>query len=478
MSVPPLLLYGLLSVTHAPGWSVPMITQDTWSYISLQDEEILVTGTDTLHQVWSVINNEARIGYKVYNPDGTVILPETMVSNDVWSAYSTSCIVNEESVALFWREGVPVWYSLRNSVGSELVPASLLFADSYVNRPNVEASSDSLGRIHCVFEISAGVCYAVYDPGTGEMFRDTIPGSDSDISNICVDGNRVHIFYTAGYALPAYIQYDLSGNIVITPVELIQGLDFFYPQSSVTVDNDGNFWCFLRYSKEGVSGIFLSFVKINSETGTVMLEKEIVTPNLGSWFMNIMPGPGGETLYLMWLAYFQSDHYVYFSIIDKEGNFIEEPYPAYDYSDEEVQNLFCLDAATNCFGDVFAVWSAYFPDIDPNAYYVVMGWLDHNWVGVEESKTAPVTPTSLSLTCSANPFEETVIISFEGTQIPEQLMIYDTSGRLVRRLHYTGGGSFLWDGRDSQGEEVPAGCYTVRAVSNAELKSLTIVKTN
>lgn len=473
-----LLLSSLISVTYAPGWSAPMITQDSWSYISEQDERIQVTGPDTLHQVWSILDNESRIGYKVYMPDGTVIYPETMISNDVWSAFSTSCIVNQDSVALFWREGVPVWYSLRDRAGSGLAPTSLLFSDSYVNRPNIEASSDSLGRIHCVFEISVGVCYAVYDPVTGEMYRDTIPESDSDISNICVDGNRVHIFFKAGYAIPAYTQYDLSGSINIPTTILLQGLSDLYPQSSVAVDNDGNFWCFMYSLKQNDSGYVLSVIKVNGSSGDVLLEKEIETPSLGSWFMNIMPGPGGETLYLMWLAYFQSDHYVYFSILDKDGNFIEEPYPAYDYSDEEVQNLFCLDATTNSLGDVFAVWSAYFPEVNPNAYYVVMGWLDHNWVGVHESETAPVIPHIPSLTCSSNPFEESVIISFEGAQIPEQLIIYDTSGRLVRRLQCSGEGSFLWDGRDSQGEEVPAGCYTVRSVSDTELKSLTIVKTN
>ncbi len=471
-----LLLSSLISVTYAPGWSAPMITQDSWSYISEQDECIQVTGPDTLHQVWSIIDNESRIGYKVYLPDGTIIYPETMVSNDVWSAYSTSCIVNQDSVALFWREGVPVWFTLRDNTGSELLPSSLLFPESYVSRPRVEASADSLGRLHCVFEISAGVCYAVYDPGTGEMFRDTIPGSNSDVSNICVDGDRVHIYYTTGYAIPAYIQYDLSGSIIIPTTILLQGLSDLYPQSSVAVDNDGNFWCFIYYLKQNDSGYVLSAIKVNSSSGYVLLEKEIEIPNLGSWFMNIMPGPEGETLYLMWQAYFQSDHYVYFAILDKEGNFIEEPYPAYDYSDEEVQNLTCLDATINSDGDVFAIWSQ--GDVQVGGYWIVMGWLDHNWVGVEESETAQVTPASLSLTCSVNPFEESVIISFEGAQIPEQLMIYDTSGRLVRRLHYTGGGSFLWDGRNSQGEEVPAGCYTVRVVSDTELKSLTIVKTN
>ena len=453
-----------------------MITTNQWSDNSEQWERIEVTGTDSLHQVWHDFNNQSRVGYKVFRPDGTVIFPETMVSNDIHASYPTSCMVNQDSVALFWREGAAAWFTLRSNSGSMLIPTTLLFPESYVSRPRVEASSDSLGRIHCVFEISAGVCYAVYDPGSGEMYRDTIPGSYSDVSNICVDGSRVHIFYTAGYDLPAYIQYDFSGNIVIPPVELVQDLDYLAPQSSVAVDNDGNFWCLLNYIVQGAPYPVLHALKIDGESGAVLLEQEVGTPNLVGWFMNIMPGPGGDTLYLMWLAFFQSDHYVYFSIIDKEGNFIEEPYPAYDYSDEEVQNLTCLDATINSDGDVFAIWSQ--GDVQVGGYWIVMGWLDHNWVGVHESETAPVIPDIPSMTSSSNPFEESVVISFEGAQIPEQLMIYDTSGRLVRRLHYTGEGSFLWDGRNSQGEEVPAGCYTVRAVSDTELQSLTIVKTN
>jgi hypothetical protein len=420
------------------------------------------------------MDNEARIGYKVYKPDGTVIFPETMVSSDVWSAFSNSCLVNEDSVALFWREGVPVWHSLRNSVGSQLVPASLLFADSYLNRPNVEASSDSLGRIHCVFEISAGVCYAVYDPGTGEMFRDTIPGSHSEISNLCVDGNRVHIFYTAGYAIPAYIQYDLSGNIVIPATELILGLEDLYPQSSVTVDSDGNFWCFISCLKQSGSGYVLSMTKVDGESGEVLLDKEIVTPNLVGWFMNIMPGPGGDTLYLMWLAFFQSDHYVYFAILDKDGNYIEEPYPAYDYSDEEVQNLTCLDATINSDGDVFAVWSQ--GDVQVGGYWIVMGWLDHNWVGVHESETAPVIPDIPWLTCSSNPFKESVLFSVEGSSVPEYLLVYDTSGRLVRTLPSINGNTFLWDGFSSESVATPAGLYIVVSGDRTSSISTQIVK--
>ncbi len=471
-----LILSGLFLMTHAPGWSLPIITTDMWSYSSQQDKSIQVTGTDTLHQAWNRFNQESRIGYKVYLPDGTVLFPETMVSNDVGSTYTTGCLVNEDSVALFWRVGAPAWYTIRDSSGAELVPTSLLIPDSYVSRPRVEASSDSLGRIHTSFEISDGVCYAVFEPGLGEVFRDTVPGSLDDISNICVDGNRVHIIFTADFDLPAYIQYDLEGNIVIPPVELVQGLADLYPMSSVTVDGNGNFWCFLYYATGGATSYVLSTVKVDSETGDVLVIKEIETPNLCAWFMNILPGPDGDTLYLMWLAFWQSDHYVCFAIIDKDGNFIEEPYAAYDYSDEEVQQLASLEAVTNDDGDVFAIWSTYFPEVHPNAYYIVMGWFDHNWVAVEESTSEPVDVEPFVLQSSTNPFTESVTITVQGAIIPDQLLVYDFTGRLVRTISLISGNAFLWDGCDSEGNELPAGAYTIHGTSACNTATIQVVK--
>ncbi len=474
--LPSLVLSSLFLVTHAPGWGEPIITEDLWSYSGQQYKSIQVTGTDTLHQVWGSFNQETRVGYKVYLLDGTVLFPETMVSNNVWSGIPTSSLVNEDSVALFWREGAPAWHTIRDSSGAELVPISLLIPDSYVSRPRVEASSDSLGRIHASFEISDGVCYAVFEPGVGEVFRDTIPGSLDDISNICVDGNRVHIIYTAGFDLPAYIQYDLEGNIVIPPVELVQGLDFLAHESSVTVDSDSNFCCFLRYSREGVPYQVLSFVKVDSNTGEVLVLKEIETPGLAMLHPTILPGPGGDTLYLVWLAHFQSDYYVYFAIIDKDGNFIEEPYASYDYSDEEVQQLGVLEATVNEDGDVYAIWSTYFPEVHPNAYYIVMGWFDHDWVAVEESSTSPVGTDPFVLQSSSNPFTESVTITIQGAVVPAQLVVYDFSGRIVRTISSSSGNTFLWDGCDSEGNELPAGTYSIRGTSAGITATTQLVK--
>ena len=472
--LPSLILSGLFLMTHAPGWSDPIITTDMWSYSGQQRKTIQVIGNDTLHQAWNRFNQESRIGYKVYLPNGTVLFPETMLSNDVGSTYTTGCLVNEDSVAVFWRVGAPAWYCVRDSSGAELVPTSLLIPDSYVSRPSVEASSDSLGRIHASFEISDGVCYAVFEPGVGEVFRDTIPGSIHDISNICVDGNRVHIVYLAGYALPAYIQYDLNGNIVIPPVELVQGLDFLAHESSVTVDSDNNFWCYFYYSREGVTGYVLSLVKVDSETGDVLVLKEIETPNLGAGYINILPGPDGDTLYLMWLAYCQGDHYVYFASIDKDGNFIEEPYAAYDYSDEEIQQIEALEAATNDDGDVFAIWSQ--GDVEVGGAWIVMGWFDHDWVEIEESTSEPVAIDTVVLQSSTNPFAESVTITVQGAIILDQLLVYDFTGRIVRTIFSSSDNAFLWDGCDSEGNELPAGAYTIHGISACNTATIQVVK--
>lgn len=469
-----LLLPALLSVTHAPGWSYPMITTDVWTYYGSNWQRLEVTGSDTLHQVWQGFNNETRVGYKVYQPDGSVIYPEIMVSANVWSAYTSSCLVNQDSVALFWREGSTAWFTLRDSDGSELIPRSLLVPDSYVNRPRVEASADTLGRIHCVFEISGGVCYAVIDPGLGEVFRDTIPGSEQEVSNIYVDGNRVHIYYRAGYAVPAYVQYDLAGNIQVPEVELVQNLQFVALGSSVTVDSDRNFWCFLRYVPDEEPNMVLSLIKVDGLTGQVLLVKEMETPNLGTGDANIIPAEGGESLYLMWLASYLGDQYIYFAIIDKTGGFLEEPYVAYDYSDEDVQQLNCLDATSNDAGDAFAIWNAYFPDIDPYAYHIVMGCFDHNYAGITE-EDVHLTP-DISLSSSSNPFSTSVSFHVEGSTTPSHLIIYDTSGRLIRTLDHSGEGCYFWDGCDSQGNEVPVGSYIVAVQCGAERTALRVVK--
>jgi hypothetical protein len=468
-----ILLAGSILVTHAPGWSNPLITTDMWSYMSGQYKVLQVFGTDTLHQVYNDFNQQTRVGYKVYLADGTVIFPETMISNDAWSGYPTGTLLGGDSIAFFWRQGVPSWYCVRDSVGGEVVPTSPFQSDPYYNRPFVEVASDSLGRIHTVTVIPEGVLYAVSLPGMGEVWRDTVPGSQHETAGIQVDGNRVHIIYRIGYATPMYVQYNLEGNITIPAVTLITGLANLYSLFSMALDGNGDVWYFTKATR---STNYITLFKVDGATGEVLIsDQEIETPGTSENSLVILPDPSGTKLHLMWIAGDgQGGYWVYHSVIDTDGDFIEVPYSAYDYTDEELQNISTLEATINDLGDVFAIWSQ--GDVEVGGYWIVMGWFDHNWVGIGEEGTGPIEPGDFRLVYSQNPFTESLTITVEGEPVPGQLAVYDFTGRIVRTIFRNSDNTFLWDGRSSIGEELPAGTYVIQGASAGQLTSVKVVK--
>ena len=85
-------------------------------------------------------------------------------------------------------------------------------------------------------------------------------------------------------------------------------------------------------------------------------------------------------------------------------------------------------------------------------------------------------PGMLSLHPSANPFSSSVTITCEGEALPGQLMVYDLTGRLIRSLSDRQGSSFLWDGHDGSGEEVPTGTYLIQGAVEGRVSSLRVVK--
>jgi hypothetical protein len=436
---------------------------------------VIVLSSDTLHQFWERYNQETRIGYKVYLPDGTVIFPETMVSGDVWSINPTATLIHEDSIAGFWRQGVPAWYCVRDCAGGEAVTTSLFQSDPYYNRPNVEVASDSLGRIHAVTVIPEGVLYSITEPGLGEVWRDTIPGSQHETAGILVDGSRVHIIYREGFATPMYVQYNLEGNITIPAVTLITGLANLYSLFSMALDGNGDVYYFTKATR---SYNYISLSKVDGATGEVLIsDKEIWDPQYSSASLITLQHPAGDLMVLMWIEDADEGHLlVKYAVIDTDGDFIEAPYSAYDYTDEELQNISTLEATINELGDVFAVWSAYFPEVDPNAYYIVMGWFDHNWVGIGEEGAGPIEPSDFCLVHSQNPFTGSVTITVEGEPIPGQLAVYDPSGRIVRTVFRNSENTFSWDGRSAEGDELPAGTYVIQGASSGRLASVKVVK--
>ena len=453
-----ILLSGSFLVTYAPGWSPPLITTDMWSYIGGQYKTIQCIGQDTLHQSWDAFNQVARVGYKVYLSDGTLVFPETMISNETWSGYVNSAIVDSDSVAITWREGSPAYYTAREHDGSVAVPTSLYIPDPWVDYPNVHTCSDSLGRLHSVFTIWDGsvknVGYAVIEPGVGEIWRDTIPGSYS-IPAILVDGYRVHIVFRGEDLWPDYIQYDLDHNITVPTVSLIEDLTYIYPRYELAMDNEGNLYCFFILSQ---GNLHLSLFKIDGSTGEILIDDKIILQSSNLTSQSILTGPSGDCLYLMWIGVMAggSPRYVMFSVIDKNGDFIEEPYAAYDYSDEEIQQIEVLEATTNEDGDVFAIWNQ--GDVQVGGSWIVMGWFDHNWLAIGEEETGTnVNPPSICSSC--NPVTGSVSFTVAGV-FPNELEVYDISGRLVATVPVSSNAAF-WDGNDASGEQLPYGVYRV-----------------
>jgi hypothetical protein len=465
-----LLITCLTLVTNAPGWSYPVITINDW-YPGVFYKDIELTDSNHIHQVWDIFENEVRVAYKIILPDGTELYPETMISNDVFASYPTTVIVGEDSVAAFWREGGPAWHQVREHDGTVAVPTGMLISTPYVIRPSVHASGDTLGRIHATFETTEGVCYGVFEPGIGEVFRDTIPDSRST-SQILVDGDRVHITFNGMDLMPDYIQYDLEGNVTVPTVSLVGDLNQFRIYWTMAVDNESNLYCLFKVSR---TYYYISLFKLNGSTGQVMIYDKMIHAPQGFNYQRILATPSGDSFYLMWIEDAITDlpKHIKFAMIDKNGDFIIEPYSAYDYTDEEIQQLQVLRAVTNEDGDIFAVWDQ--GDVEVGGSWIVLGWFDHNFLGVEEPEEE-ISAETLFISASQNPFTETVSFMYTGSLNPQNLLVYDLSGRLVRTLEPCEDETFFWDGNDYSGNPVSPGTYLVRIQAGESTANLRITR--
>ena len=275
-----LLILTLSSVTHAQGWSYPVISIDVPKYGDYQRKDILVTDGNHIHQIWSKYEGDTRVGYNVLYPDGTQIEPDRMLSQDTWASYVSLSHASDSTVIAFWRQDfAPIWYSVMDTEGNTLIPPTLYSSEGWYSWPLIDSSPDSLGRVHIVRNLPDGsICYSVLDPGVAELFRDTIPDSWQQ-SLVLVDGDRVHIKYN-GYPdeCARYIQYDLDGNVTIPPIEVVDVELNGSDRCSMTVDSDGNAMIFLVETPSPSPSYprFMSLYKIHKDTGTLLIDQKII----------------------------------------------------------------------------------------------------------------------------------------------------------------------------------------------------------
>ncbi|MCK5036822.1 MAG: hypothetical protein KAS73_13085, partial [Candidatus Sabulitectum sp.] len=296
-----ILLLSLSGVTPSPGWSYPVLLTDSCNtqrpvqFLHRDDQE-------RFHLIWAGMNDENRIGYKIFSLDGTTLYPETMISRNTTSAY-LSTMITGDSLYAFWREYSPIYYSVRSlSDGSEIVPATYLFT-TYTLYPYIRACPDSLGRLHVLYNDGGDVRYAVWDPEPGSGFttvRDwKIEGADAG-GVLLVDGNRVHIVVEdPDYHTYEYLQYDLDGNTTVPLIDFTPDDIYTSRDPKLALDLTGNL-----IVVEEVSTSYVIW-KIEKTSGFLLVDqKEIVAaspPEMGlSQTFLLRQVPGTNQYYLVW----------------------------------------------------------------------------------------------------------------------------------------------------------------------------------
>ena len=476
-----LLTLAVLGVTPGPGWSEPFVATEEPNS-GFKKQFIARDSQGRFHLLWEDYKDNARIGYKVFLMDGTTVVPDTMVSRDTSSGFLYDPPHYSDSLFAFWREYNPVYYCIRSlEDGSEITPATYLFTE-YTDYHRIRACPDSLGRLHTIRNIGQDVYYAAWIPKEGGGFEEEygwfIP--DAWVSAVLlVDGDRVHVVYqTYQDATPHYLQYDLAGNLTVLPYDFTADEFETYRFPELAVDCNRDLIVVTKVHRIDETP-FYAFWKLDGASGSLLVdEKCLVESNIPemdiSSHMDMAPYPGNEMFYHVWKDGWGSSKKLWYIFFDNEGDMIVEPTMAYDYTDEDPEDLRLPNCEVDDEGNLYVIYGQ--GEEEPIfGCYPTFGWFDHNYLGIEGDPEAEL-PPPISLAASCNPFSESVTIHVEGSPVPGLLEVYDVSGRKIASLEAGEHGAFTWDGTDSSGEELPAGSYIVRGASEGRLASISVVK--
>lgn len=452
-----ILLLTCLGVTPGPGWSNPILVTDSANTI----RRVQYINRDSLgrfHLIWAGFNDESRIAYKMFLLDGTTVYPETMISRDTQSYYLTVEAMRDSLMA-FWREYSPIYYAIRSPKdGSEITPATYLFTTS-TNYPYIRSSPDSLGRLHVLYNVGSDVYYAVWIPAPGSGFITEyewkIEGADAG-GVLLVDGNRVHVVVQDPvYHTYEYLQYDLEGNTIIPLTDFTEDDINCSRYPELNLDSDGNLMVV-----EDVADSYVLW-KLDKMTGATLVDEKVIVSDFPpemhvstSYILRHLPGT--EEYYLCWTDGFYRRK-IFNLLMDGDGNVLVDWHIAYDYSNEDPEDLGFINGIVDDEGNLYIVYAQVEtePQID---YFPTFGWFDCTYLGIEEEEPA-VTPNSTLISASCNPITDSVCFKVTGTTTNE-LEIYDISGRLVTTLEVSNSSAF-WDGKDASGERLPYGVYRV-----------------
>ena len=99
------------------------------------------------------------------------------------------------------------------------------------------------------------------------------------------------------------------------------------------------------------------------------------------------------------------------------------------------------------------------------------------WLSVEEEEQASSPVQGLNLVCYPNPSPGAVSIVIPDTFMPNsEILVYDISGKLVRRFSNLDSGVVQWDCEDGSGIDVPSGVYLIQAISDGVSEITRLVK--
>lgn len=455
-----LLLLACFGVTISPGWSTPVLVTDS-ANTNRPIQFICRDSLGRFHLVWESYNGQPRIGYKMFALDGTTLYPETMISRNINSAYLTTMAIGD-SLFAFWRESNPIYYAVRSLAdGSEITPATYLFT-TYTMYPYIRACPDSLGRLHVLYNDGSDVIYAVWNPAPGSGFTTeyewVIEGADAG-GVLLVDGNRVHIVVQDPVDHDySYLQYDLEGNTVIPLTDFTSGEFYTSRFPILRVDSSRNLMVLdesIAYKAE--EAIYLW--KLDGETGDLLIDlKPLVTPELP--VMNtsdefiVEPLPVQDQFYLCWSKGYETNK-IFNLVFDSDGNIIVDWYTAYDYSDEDPEDVANIDGVSDELGNLYIVYGQ--GETEPVlGSYPTFGWFDYEYVSTLQQEAQVELSSGFSF--SRNPVAGSVTVFTDSGDT--SLRVFDLMGREVSKISVADGVG-IWNGTDFSGKMLPSGVYTV-----------------